>query len=55
MLDLYAGSKLISSAWVNVTEIRKPAYRIDVQTDRHVYVAVSGVTVDGPLTPFALA
>ena len=29
MIDLFVGPKRISSAWINVTEIRKPAFRID--------------------------
>jgi alpha-2-macroglobulin len=37
-VDLYVGAKRISSLWINVAEIRKPAFRIEVQTDRHVYV-----------------
>jgi hypothetical protein len=38
LVDLYVGAKRVSSVWVSVTEIRKPAFRIDVQTARHVYV-----------------
>lgn len=38
VVDLFVGRERISSAWISVIEIRKPAYRIDVQTDRHVYL-----------------
>ncbi len=38
LVDLFVGRERISSAWISVIEIRKPAYRIDVQTDRHVYL-----------------
>ena len=58
MIDLYVGVKRISSVWISVTEIRKPPFRIDVETDRHVYVlgqpvAISAVTsfYDGTAVP----
>ena len=38
MLDLAVEGQRVTSTWIDVTEIRKPAYRIDVETDRHVYV-----------------
>jgi hypothetical protein len=38
VLDLVAGGARVDSVWIEVTEIRKPAFHIDVETDRHVYV-----------------
>ena len=38
VIDLFVGTKRISSSSISVMEIRKPAFLIDVTTDRHVYV-----------------
>ena len=38
LLDLFAGSKLVTSQSIQIDEIRKPAFKLDVETDRHVYV-----------------
>jgi len=43
-LNLEVGGVKAESAWVQVAEIRKPAYRIDVETDRHAYR--DGETID---------
>ena len=45
ILDLYAGSTQVSSTWIEVQEIRKPAYRIDVETDRRLYVLGQKVAI----------
>jgi len=37
-LDLLAGTRLVTSVSVEINEIRKPAFKLDVETDRHVYV-----------------
>jgi alpha-2-macroglobulin len=58
LVDLWVGAKWVSSAWITVTEIRKPAFRIDVETDRHVYVlgqtiniAATAAFYDGTAVP----
>lgn len=38
-IDLVVAGRRVSTAWIEVTEIRKPAYRIDVATDRRAYLA----------------
>ena len=38
LLDLFAGAKLVMSVSFDIDEIRKPAFKLDVTTDRHVYV-----------------
>jgi len=45
VLDLIAGGARVDSLWFEVTEIRKPAYRIEVETDRHVYVLGEQVAI----------
>jgi hypothetical protein len=45
VIDLYVGAKRVSSVWIGVTEIRKPAFQIDVRTDRHVYVVGQPVAI----------
>jgi hypothetical protein len=44
-VDLFVGRELVSSAWIMVTEIRKPAYRIELETDRNVYVVGDDVRI----------
>jgi alpha-2-macroglobulin len=46
-VTLYAGSKLIQSTWIDVAEIRKPAYVIEVTTDRRAYVAGDAMSISG--------
>ncbi|HJP88283.1 MAG TPA: Ig-like domain-containing protein [Candidatus Limnocylindrales bacterium] len=46
MLDLLVGGKSVSSIWIDVTEIRKPAYQIDVETPRHAFVVGESVVVN---------
>jgi hypothetical protein len=45
VLELYAGGTAASSTWIEVAEIRKPAYRIEVQTDRRAVTAGDPVTI----------
>ena len=58
VIDLFVGTKRISGTWLSVTEIRKPAFQIDVTTDRHLYVigqsikiAASATFYDGTAVP----
>jgi hypothetical protein len=50
MIDLFVGTKRISSSWISVTEIRKPAYQIDVETDRRLYVLGQSIQVQAAAT-----
>jgi alpha-2-macroglobulin len=57
-IDLYAGDRHVANLQIRVTEIRKPAYSIAVESDRHVYldgqdVAASAVATfyDGTVVP----
>lgn len=57
-LDLYVGDQRLSTMWISVSEIRKPAYQVTVTTDRHAYLygqtaRVSVVTsfYDGTVVP----
>lgn len=45
VLELYAGGTVASSTWIEVAEIRKPAYQIEVQTDRRAVIAGDPVTI----------
>lgn len=47
VVELRAGGTVAAEAWVSVAEIRKPAYRIDVETDAHAYIAGDTVTISG--------
>lgn len=38
-LELWAGGEVIADRWLTVGPIVKPAYRLELSTDRHVYVA----------------
>ena len=49
-LQLLVGSTAVSSVWVYVAEIRKPAYQIDVTTDRRAYVVGEPVEVSARVT-----
>ena len=51
-IDLFAGDVRIASLWIRVTEIRKPAYRIAVTTDRQVYFVGEDVHVSATATFF---
>jgi alpha-2-macroglobulin len=44
-IDLFVGKALVSSVWVYVGGIVKPAYQVDVHTDRHSYLAGQKVTI----------
>lgn len=37
-LDLYVGDERVSGVWLTVSEIRKPAYQLDLTADRHAYL-----------------
>ena len=45
LIDLYVGARRVSSVWISVAEIRKPAFQIEVTTDRHVYVVGQPVAI----------
>jgi len=49
-VDLVVRGSTIASEWIYVTEIRKPAYRIEVQTDHDVYVAGTPSTITATAT-----
>ena len=44
-VDLFVGKALVSSVWVYVGGIVKPAYQVDAHTDRHSYLAGANVTI----------
>jgi hypothetical protein len=44
-IDLFVGKALVSSVWVYVGGIVKPAYQVDAHTDRHSYLAGASVTI----------
>ncbi len=44
-LQLWAGGRQLVSTWIQVGVIRKPAYQLDVTTDRHAYIAGDAVRV----------
>jgi hypothetical protein len=59
-LDLFVGEERVSSLWIDVQDIRKPAYQIDVATKRHAYllgeivrVSVAATFYDGTVVPGA--
>ncbi|HYM84424.1 MAG TPA: Ig-like domain-containing protein, partial [Candidatus Dormibacteraeota bacterium] len=49
---LMAGGSVVTSTWIEVDEIRKPAYRIDVSLDRHVLVTGDRFTASARATYF---
>ncbi|HEX7949524.1 MAG TPA: Ig-like domain-containing protein [Candidatus Limnocylindrales bacterium] len=48
-VSLYAGSRFIQSTWIEVSVIRKPAYRVNVSTDQLVYVDGETIATNGDL------
>ncbi len=57
-IDLLIGGRRAQSTWISVTDIRKPSYRIDVETDRHAYLdgdpiraTISATFFDGTAVP----
>ncbi|HXI45374.1 MAG TPA: Ig-like domain-containing protein, partial [Candidatus Acidoferrales bacterium] len=46
-VDLFAGDTLVQGSDIQIDEIRKPAYAIQVATDRHAYVAGDRINVSG--------
>jgi len=51
-LQLWSGSEQIASGWFRVAVIRKPAYQLSVETDRHVLLAGDRVTLTARATFF---
>ena len=49
-LQLWSGSDLIANSWFNVAVIRKPAYQLALETDRHVLLAGDRVTLSARAT-----
>ena len=45
-VGLYVGDSLVTQTWITITEIRKPAFQIEVTTDRRVYLAGEEITAD---------
>ncbi|HTK45006.1 MAG TPA: Ig-like domain-containing protein [Patescibacteria group bacterium] len=57
-LDLQVGGAKADSTWIQVADIRKPSYQIDVATDRHAYrdgepvdVTIRATFFDGTSVP----
>lgn len=50
--DLYADGRRIATVWIRVTEVRKPAYRIEVETDRRASLAGQPVRITATATFF---
>jgi hypothetical protein len=51
-LQLWSGSEQIAGGWFRVAVIRKPAYQLAVETDRHVLLAGERVTLTARATFF---
>lgn len=51
-LQLVVDHAVVASLWINVTEIRKPSYRIDVETERAAYVAGDRVRISSTTSFF---
>jgi hypothetical protein len=51
-LDLLVGDTTVSTMWIDVTEIRKPAYQLGVETERHAFLAGESVVVAALATFF---
>ena len=51
-LELWSGSDQIAANWLNVAVIRKPAYELALETDRHVLLAGEQVTLSARATFF---
>ena len=49
-LQLWSGGDRIANSWFNVAQIRKPAYQLEVETDRHVLLAGDRVTLSARAT-----
>ena len=47
LLDVAVGGTVATSTWISVSDIRKPAYRLDVTTDRRAFIEGEKVTVHG--------
>ncbi|HEX4896873.1 MAG TPA: Ig-like domain-containing protein, partial [Candidatus Limnocylindrales bacterium] len=47
IVELHAPGGIASSTWLSVGEIRKPAYRIEVETDRRAVIAGDPVAITG--------
>jgi hypothetical protein len=51
-IELWNGGRQLSNAYVSVADIRKPAFGIEVSTDRRVYVEGEPMTVTGSVAFF---
>lgn len=51
-LDLLVGDTTVATMWIEVTEIRKPAYQIGIETERHAFVAGESVVAAATATFF---
>ncbi|HET7181829.1 MAG TPA: Ig-like domain-containing protein, partial [Candidatus Limnocylindrales bacterium] len=51
-LDLLVGDTSVATIWIGVTEIRKPAYELGVETERHAFLAGESVAVAATATFF---
>jgi len=51
-VQLWSGDDQIANAWFSVAQIRKPAYQLEVETDRHVLLAGDRVTLSARATFF---
>jgi hypothetical protein len=49
-LQLWSGSDQIAGSWFSIAQIRKPAYQLAVETDRHVLLAGDRVTLSARAT-----
>jgi hypothetical protein len=52
LLDLLVSGTTVASMWIEVTEIRKPAYQLGVETVRHAFLAGDSVDVSALATFF---
>lgn len=52
VLDLIVGDTAVATMWIAVTEIRKPAYQLGVEPERHAFVAGESVVVAATATFF---
>ena len=48
VVELEAGGRVVESSWITVDVIRKPAYEVSIETDRHV--VISGTSLQATVT-----
>jgi hypothetical protein len=51
-VDLFAGKVFVTSVWITVGAIAKPAYQLDVLADRHVYLSGDKATISATASFF---